>query len=258
EVSAGWDLKLERMRAALERRGHPEARFPAIHVAGTNGKGSAAAMLDAVLAASGYRTGLYTSPHLVDFTERIRAGGRTIPRARVVELVGELRADLEAARIPPTPFEFATLRACEWFARIGVDIGVIEVGLGGRLDATNLVRPMVTAITSIALDHEEYLGTDLGSIAAEKAGIAKPGVPLVIGRLPAEAEAVVAARADAVGAPIVRAGIDGVLADTADGLAFRGPRSEEHTSELQSLAYLVCRLLLEKKKLFLPPLPQQR
>src|SRR5205814_940275 len=88
----------------------------------------------------------------------------------------------------------ATLLACEWFARIGVDIGVIEVGLGGRLDATNLVRPMVTAITSIALDHEEYLGTDLGSIAAEKAGIAKPGVPLVIGRLPAEAEAAALAR----------------------------------------------------------------
>ena len=223
EVSAGWDLKLERMRAALERRGHPEARFPAIHVAGTNGKGSAAAMLDAVLTAAGYRTGLYTSPHLVDFTERIRAGGRTIPRARVVDLVGELRADLEAARIPLTHFEFATLLACEWFARIGVDIGVIEVGLGGRLDATNLVRPIVTAITSIALDHEEYLGTDVVSIAAEKAGIAKPGVPLVIGRLPAEAEAVVAARASAVGAPVVRAGVDGVLADTPDGLAFRGP-----------------------------------
>ena len=220
EVSAGWDLKLERMRAALERRGYPEARFPAIHVAGTNGKGSAAAMLDAVLTAAGYRTGLYTSPHLVDFTERIRAGGRTIPREVVVQLVAELRADLEAARIPLTHFEFATLLACEWFARIGVDVGVIEVGLGGRLDATNLVRPIVTAITSIALDHEEYLGSDVGSIAAEKAGIAKPGVPLVIGRLPAEAEAVVTAHARAVGTPVVHAD---VLADTPGGLAFRGP-----------------------------------
>ena len=160
------------------------------------------------------------SPHLVDFTERIRAGGRTIPRARVVELVGELRADLEAARIPLTHFEFATLLACEWFARIGIDVGVIEVGLGGRLDATNLVRPVVTAITSIALDHEEYLGSDIVSIAAEKAGIAKPGVPLVIGRLPAEAEAVVVARAGAVGAPVVRSG---GLVDAPDGLAFQGP-----------------------------------
>ena len=220
EVSAGWDLRLERMQAALARRGHPEARFPAIHVAGTNGKGSTAAMLDAVLTAAGYRTGLYTSPHLVDFTERIRAGGRTIPRTRVVELVAELRADLEAVRIPLTHFEFATLLACEWFARIGVDVGVIEVGLGGRLDATNLVRPVVTAITSIALDHEEYLGSDIVSIAAEKAGIAKPGVPLVIGRLPAEAEAVVVARAGAVGAPVVRSG---GLVDAPDGLAFQGP-----------------------------------
>ena len=196
EVSAGWDLKLERMQAALARRGHPEARFPAIHVAGTNGKGSAAAMLDAVLTAAGYRTGLYTSPHLVDFTERIRAGGRTIPRAAVVELAAELRAD----------------------------VGVIEVGLGGRLDATNLVRPIVGAITSIALDHEEYLGSDVVSIAAEKAGIAKPGVPLVIGRLPAEADEVVVAHAGAAGAPVVRTG---VLVDAPDGLAFRGPLGAE-------------------------------
>ncbi len=151
EVSAGWDLKLERMRAALARRGHPEARWPALHVAGTNGKGSTAAMLDAVLTAAGYRSGLYTSPHLVDFTERIRVGGRTIPRAAVVSLLAELRADLEAAGIALTHFEFATLIAFEWFARLGIDVGVIEVGLGGRLDATNLVGPAVTAITSIAL-----------------------------------------------------------------------------------------------------------
>src|SRR5947208_1391365 len=207
EVSAGWDLKLERMAAALARRGHPEARFPAIHIAGTNGKGSAAAMVDSVLTAAGYRTGLYTSPHLVDFTERIRAGGRTIPRADVVALVGELRSDIEAAGIMLTHFEFVTLLACEWFARLGVDVGVIEVGLGGRLDATNLVRPVVTAITSIAIDHEEYLGRDLASIAAEKAGIAKPAVPLVIGGLPVEADAVITAPARAVGAPLVRAGV---------------------------------------------------
>jgi len=119
EVSAGWDLKLERMAAALARRGHPEARFPAVHIAGTNGKGSAAAMVDSVLTAAGYRTGLYTSPHLVDFTERIRAGGRTIPRADVVALVGELRSDIEAAGIALTHFEFVTLLACEWFARLG-------------------------------------------------------------------------------------------------------------------------------------------
>ena len=149
EVAAGWDLKLERMQAALALRGHPQSRYPVLHVAGTNGKGSTAAMLDAVLAAAGHRTGLYTSPHLVDFTERIRVGGATIPRDAVVGLVGELRARLEPAGIRLTHFEFATLLAFEWFARVGVEVGVVEVGLGGRLDATNVVEPVVTAITSI-------------------------------------------------------------------------------------------------------------
>ncbi len=223
EVSAGWDLKLERMRAALARRGHPEARWPALHVAGTNGKGSTAAMLDAVLTAAGHRTGLYTSPHLVDFTERIRIGGRTIPRATVVALVAELRAELEAAGIALTHFEFATLLAFEWFARVGIDVGVIEVGLGGRLDATNLVEPAVTAITSIAHDHEAWLGHDLAAIAGEKAGILKAGVPLALGRVPPEAEAIIAARAAALHVPITRAGVDGRLEETPEGLEFRAP-----------------------------------
>src|SRR5207247_2630639 len=163
EVSAGWDLKLERMRAALARRGYPEARWPALHVAGTNGKGSTAAMLDAVLTAAGYRTGLYTSPHLVDFVERIRMGGRTIPRAAVVELVAALRADLEAAGIVLTHFEFATLIAFEWFARVGIDVGVIEVGLGGRWDHLSLALPGVfqrdnaaVALTALALVRERF------------------------------------------------------------------------------------------------------
>jgi dihydrofolate synthase/folylpolyglutamate synthase len=222
EVTSGWDLKLERMRAALARRGHPERAFPAIHIAGTNGKGSTAAMLDAVLSAAGYRTALYTSPHLIDFTERIRVCGRTIPRDVVVGLVAELRTDLEAAGIGLTHFEFVTLLACEWFRRVGVDVAVVEVGLGGRLDATNLVRPVVTAITTIGLDHEEYLGHDLAAIAAEKAGILKPRVPLALGVVPAEAEAVIAARAAALEVPIVRAGRDAVLEGPDGGLAFRG------------------------------------
>jgi dihydrofolate synthase/folylpolyglutamate synthase len=223
EITAGWDLKLERMRAALALRGHPEARWPALHVAGTNGKGSTAAMLDAVLGAAGYRTGLFTSPHLVDFTERIRIGGRTIPRETVVGRVAALRAALERAQIPLTHFEFATLLAFEWFAEVGIDVGVIEVGLGGRLDATNLVHPAVTAITSIGIDHVEFLGADLASIAAEKAGIVKPGVPLVLGAVPDEAERVIVARAAAVGAPVLRAGVDGRLRATGGGLVFDGP-----------------------------------
>ena len=220
EVSGGWDLKLERMRAALALRGHPEQAFPAVHLAGTNGKGSTAAMVEAVLRASGVRTGLYTSPHLVDFAERVRAGGRTIPHDAVVALVAELRAALESRGIALTHFEFSTLLALEWFARIGVELAVVEVGLGGRLDATNTVRPVVTAITSIAHDHEEWLGRELRQIAFEKAGIAKPGVPLVVGRVPPEAETVIAAHAAEVGAPLVRVGPEGALDKSVNGLAF--------------------------------------
>jgi dihydrofolate synthase/folylpolyglutamate synthase len=222
EITAGWDLKLERMRAALARRGHPEAAFPALHVAGTNGKGSTAAMLDAVLTAAGWTTGLYTSPHLIDFTERIRIRGGTIPRETVVALVDELRADLDAAGIALTHFEFATLLACEWFRQAGVDVAVIEVGLGGRLDATNLVRPVVTAITSIGHDHEEYLGQGLPAIAGEKAGILKAGVPLALGPVAPEAEAVITARAGALGIPVVHAGRQAVLQKEEGTLVFRG------------------------------------
>lgn len=223
ESGAGWDLKLERVREVLARRGHPEAAFASLHVAGTNGKGSTAAMVESVLRASGRRTGLYTSPHLVDFTERIRAGGRTIPRETVVTMVAELRAALDAAGTALTHFELCTVLAFEWFARIGVEVAVVEVGLGGRLDATNVIAPVATAITSIAHDHEEWLGHDLASIAAEKAGILKPGVPSAVGRLPAEAMAVVAARAAELGVPLLRAGDDAVLEAAVDHLAFRGP-----------------------------------
>ena len=223
EVTAGWDLKLERMRAAVAHRGHPERAWPAVHVAGTNGKGSTAAMIEAILRASGRRTGLYTSPHLVDFTERMRVDGRTIPRATVVALVDELRADLEQAGIALTHFEFVTLMAFEWFRRVGIDVGVIEVGLGGRLDATNVIEPVATAITHIALDHEEYLGRTIPEVAGEKAGILKARVPAVLGRLAPEAEATVLARAAAVGAPVLRTGHDGVLSEGGGTLAFRAP-----------------------------------
>jgi len=163
-------------------------------------------MVEAALRAAGHRTGLYTSPHLVDFTERVRAGGRAIPRATVVALVAELRAALEGAGIALTHFEFVTLLAFEWYARIGVQVAVVEVGLGGRLDATNVLEPIATAITTIALDHEEWLGDTLPAIAAEKAGIVKPGVPLVLGVVPPEAEGTIRGRAAEVGAPVVPVG----------------------------------------------------
>ena len=226
EVTAGWDLKLERMAAALALRGHPERRCPAVHVAGTNGKGSTAAMVDAMLRAAGVRTGLYTSPHLVDFCERIRAGGRTIPEDVVVALVAEQRAALDAAGLALTHFEAVTLLGLEWFARIGVDLAVVEVGLGGRLDATNLVEPIVTAITSIGLDHEAWLGHDVGAIAAEKAGILKPGVPLVLGPVAGDARDVILERAAAVRVDVVRVGAEARLEDGEGGLSFRGPGGE--------------------------------
>ena len=224
EVSKGWDLKLERMRAALALRGHPERRFRALHVAGTNGKGSTVAMMEAVLRAAGYRTGLYTSPHLIDFAERIRAGGLAMPHEAIVAHVDELRTALATAGIDLTHFEFATLLAFEWFARIGVDVAVIEVGLGGRLDATNVLAPVVTVITTIGRDHEEFLGRDIAGIAYEKAGIAKPGVPLVLGALAPEVEAAVSAVARDVGAPVVASARVATLEPSPTGaLVFRAP-----------------------------------
>jgi dihydrofolate synthase/folylpolyglutamate synthase len=141
----------------------------------------------------------------------------------VVDLAAELRGDLTVADVALTHFEFVTLLAFTWFARVGIDVGVIEVGLGGRLDATNVVRPLVTAITSIAMDHEAFLGNDLAAIAGEKAGILKAGVPVVMGRLPAVAEAVVRERAGTLGVPLLRTGADARLEDGEGGLRFVGP-----------------------------------
>lgn len=180
------DLRLDRMDRALELFGRPEKAFLSFHIAGTNGKGSTAAMLHRMLSLGGYRTALYTSPHLESFTERIRIGDQEISPEEVVALAEEVWQHTLAADIPLTFFEFVTVMAFIYFARQGVDVAVVEVGLGGRLDATNLVTPVVSVITTISKDHEAYLGSDLRSIAREKAGIIKPGVPVVLGALPAE------------------------------------------------------------------------
>jgi dihydrofolate synthase/folylpolyglutamate synthase len=185
------DLRLERMDEALALFGHPERQFPALHIAGTNGKGSTAAMLHRILSLGGFRAGLYTSPHLVSFTERIRVGDKEISAPEVVELAEEIRARITPAGVPLTFFEIVTVMAFLYLAREQIDIGVIEVGLGGRLDATNLVRPLVTMITTISKDHESYLGSDLLSIGREKAGIIKPGVPVVCGAVPSEVAALI-------------------------------------------------------------------
>jgi len=160
----------------------PQTRYRTLHIAGTNGKGSTAAMAAAVLQAAGYRVGLYTSPHLVEFRERIRVNGEMIAESRVARLTEQLQA-LCQPDLSPTFFEYTTAMAFQHFADSGVDVAVLEVGLGGRFDATNLIAPMACAVTTISLDHQEYLGTTCSSIAFEKAGIIKPDVPVVLGRI---------------------------------------------------------------------------
>jgi dihydrofolate synthase/folylpolyglutamate synthase len=183
----GIKLGLERMSTLMTRLDLPQSRFRALHIAGTNGKGSTAAMAAAVLQAAGYRVGLYTSPHLVDFRERIRVDGEMIAEEQVSQLTQRIR---DACRhdLSPTFFECTTSMAFQHFADACVDVAVVEVGLGGRFDATNVLQPVACAITTIALDHQEYLGPTLSSIALEKAGIVKPGIPVVVGRLDAEPE----------------------------------------------------------------------
>ena len=192
----GMKFGIDRMRAFTAALGHPERQMPVIHLAGTNGKGSTAAMLDAILHAAGKRTGMYTSPHLVRLGERVQVDRTILSESEIMAYVDELKPVAEAigARDPdehPSFFEFMTAMAFLQFARRRCDVGIVEVGLGGRLDATNVVLPEVSVITSIALDHCEMLGHTHEAIAAEKAGIIKAGRPVVIGRLPLEAEAVV-------------------------------------------------------------------
>ncbi len=188
----GVKFDLETIRAILDRLEHPERGLNALHVAGTNGKGSVCAMLDSVLRAAGLKTGLYTSPHLVRFNERIRVNGQCIADADLAPLIRAVDAcDREAAARPggreATFFEFATALAFEHFRRQGVDLAILETGMGGRLDATNVVTPLAAVITGISLEHTAFLGPDLASIAREKGGIIKPGRPAIIGPLPDEA-----------------------------------------------------------------------
>lgn len=198
---------LDRVRRLLSELGDPQAKYPTLHIAGTKGKGSVAALCASALQAAGFRTGLYTSPHLVDFTERIQVDGEQIPRAAVVELV-ELLMPL-AADIPEiSTYELITALGFEHFARREVDVAVVEVGLGGRLDATNVLKPQVTAITSISLDHTQFLGESLAKIAGEKAGIIKPGVPVVSAPQRPPADRVIESIAERRTAPLLRVGRD--------------------------------------------------
>lgn len=177
---AAYKNNLDNTVALDEWFGHPHRKFPTIHVAGTNGKGSVSHMLASVLQASGLKTGLYTSPHLLDFRERIKIDGQPIPEDEVIGFVSGSQKVIE--RIHPSFFEMTVAMAFDYFAREQVDVAVIETGLGGRLDSTNIITPVLSVITNISMDHTEFLGTRLTSIAREKGGIIKERVPLIIGR----------------------------------------------------------------------------
>ena len=199
--SQAYKPGLENMWALSKHLGHPEQEFPKIHIAGTNGKGSTAHLMTAVLQEAGYRVGLYTSPHLVDFRERIKVNGQLISQQFVTQWVDENRSFLEREGF--SFFEMTVGLAFSYFSSQEVDIALIEVGLGGRLDATNIVRPVLSVITNIGMDHTHILGDTLSKIAAEKAGIIKEEVPVVIGQTQPEIEAIFMQTAQQKNAPIV-------------------------------------------------------
>jgi dihydrofolate synthase / folylpolyglutamate synthase len=213
----GIKFGLENIETLLARLGHPERTFRSVHVAGTNGKGSVTAMVDTALGRAGYRSARYTSPHLIDLSERFVVDGKPVDAAAMRSAAGDVREAIEqlraegALQAPPTFFEATTALAFELFRRARVNVAAVEVGLGGRLDSTNVIQPVASAITSIDFDHQQYLGSTLGEIAAEKAGIIKPGVPVIVGDVGPEAWAVIARVAGERGAELIRAS-DGVEA----------------------------------------------
>src|SRR5262249_13855619 len=194
-------FNLENISVLAQHLGHPERKYPSVHIAGTNGKGSTAAFLESILREAGYRTGLYTSPHLERINERIRVRGEPISDEAFAETFTRIHERIEsllasgALRAHPTFFECATAIAFLYFAESSVDFAVFETGLGGRLDSTNIVTPHVSVITRIDFDHENFLGHSLREIASEKAGIIKPGVPVVIAPQREEAQRVLLTRA---------------------------------------------------------------
>jgi dihydrofolate synthase / folylpolyglutamate synthase len=219
----GIKFGLENISTIVAALGHPQRAFHTVHVAGTNGKGSVVAMVDAALRAAGHRSARYTSPHLTDLTERFAIDGQPVARDQLAGVVADVRETVERLRaegalaVQPTFFEVTTAAAFEVFRRARVEVAVLEVGLGGRLDATNVVSPVATAITSIDFDHQKFLGQTLREIAFEKAGIIKPSVPVVVGELHPEAAAAIEEVALQRGSRIIAATRDDI-ADLSVGL----------------------------------------
>lgn len=199
----GVHLGLNRIKKLLANLGNPQDQVPIIHVAGTNGKGSVCAYLSSILTEAGYRVGRYNSPHLVDWTERISLNGQAIAKSKLVEILQDIHAAIDPTEETPTLFEVVTAAAWLFFARSQVDIAVVEVGLGGRLDATNVKdSSLVSIITSLSREHWQRLGPTVADIAGEKAGVIKSHCPVVVGKLPPEAKKVVMAKAQELTAPV--------------------------------------------------------
>jgi dihydrofolate synthase / folylpolyglutamate synthase len=229
------DFNLNRMRDLMIRLGNPEQKYPILHVAGTKGKGSTSTLVASALTAAGFKTGLYTSPHLQDYVERIQIDGRQVSHVQLVHLVEQVKPYVETV-LKLTTFEITTAIAFLYFAQQNVDAAVIEVGLGGRLDATNVVAPRVSVITSLSYDHMAVLGNTLTLIAGEKAGIIKPGIPVVSSPQVDEARVVLEKVAAERGSPLTLVGRD---------IEFQ---QMEHSLDGQTLAIADCRSSIETRK----------
>lgn len=235
--AAAYKPGLHTTLALSEAFGSPHVGLRTIHVAGTNGKGSTAHTLAAVLQAAGMKVGLFTSPHLLDFNERIRVNGKPIPHEAVIDFAERFKAlpAFADGTLDPSFFELSTVMAFEHFRREKVDVAVIEVGLGGRLDSTNVITPDLSVITNISLDHTALLGSTTAEIAAEKGGIIKPGIPAVIGEADADTRPVFTAKAAAVGAPVIFARDSPAFKDydiSPDHIVYRDTPWGDITSEL--------------------------
>lgn len=203
--AAAYKPGLDRSIALAAHFGNPERRWKSIHIAGTNGKGSVSNLIASVLQEQGYKVGLYTSPHLADFRERIRINGKMIPREDVIRFIDNWRRDADAYADKPSFFELTMMMAFKYFADSQVDYAVIETGMGGRLDSTNIITPLLSVITNISWDHAQFLGDTLPKIAGEKAGIIKPGIPVVIGEAEGDVEKVFVDTAQRVGSRLLTA-----------------------------------------------------
>jgi len=219
--------------------GNPHKSFKVIHVAGTNGKGSVSSLIAATLQSQGYKTGLYTSPHFVDFTERIKVNGVQIPHQAVIEFVNDFKQ--RNTTLEPSFFELTTILAFKYFEQTGVDYAVVEVGMGGRLDSTNIVNPELCVITNISLDHTEFLGNTLAEIAAEKAGIIKPGIPVVVGEATGDVKRVIEEIASQNNSHVI-------LAQEVKTNTVTGEENDSLTIETEEFGKLSCQLTGEYQR----------